>query len=302
MEDRLAKLVKVVEAGSFTKAAAELHISQPALTAAIRKLERELHASLLVRGRHGAALTPAGRIAYRAGLSVLNQAQNLKRELAELTAQKIPLALGAIDSVAEILFVQHQELPRLEEWAEVSLTINNSSLLAQDVAQHKLDLALVAESATLAATLTTQPLGAEPLVVVTHRDHLAQTRQQLRGGKLADFLSYNQNSHTHQLLVETAQARGVTLKPNFYSTSPAIILKLVLGGRGVAALPYLQVKPHLNAGTIAPVKLGNSCLVERRIACLSHANQYVPTQLSDFLEQTQQQLAVISHEAKEQCQ
>ena len=48
MDERLKKFVQLVDSGSYTQASRQLHISQPALSVAIGKLERELHASLLV--------------------------------------------------------------------------------------------------------------------------------------------------------------------------------------------------------------------------------------------------------------
>lgn len=53
-------LVAVAEHGSFSEAALELQLSQPAISHAIATLEEELGVPLFFRGRHGAALTPAG--------------------------------------------------------------------------------------------------------------------------------------------------------------------------------------------------------------------------------------------------
>src|SRR5262245_30957269 len=60
-QDQLAAFGAVARAGSFTRAARVLHLSQPALSRRISNLEEELEAVLLVRGRSGAALTDAGR-------------------------------------------------------------------------------------------------------------------------------------------------------------------------------------------------------------------------------------------------
>ncbi|MDQ3036799.1 MAG: LysR family transcriptional regulator, partial [Myxococcota bacterium] len=57
MLDDLRNLVLVVEHGTFTEAARHAHLSQPGLTASIRRLEQRVGARLLARGRHGASLT-----------------------------------------------------------------------------------------------------------------------------------------------------------------------------------------------------------------------------------------------------
>jgi DNA-binding transcriptional LysR family regulator len=57
---QLRYFVAVGERGSFSRAALDLHLSQPALSEAVRRLEREIGADLLARSSRGAALTPAG--------------------------------------------------------------------------------------------------------------------------------------------------------------------------------------------------------------------------------------------------
>src|SRR5688572_29853136 len=104
MEERLRKFAHLVDVGSFTKAAAELHISQPALSTAIAKLERELRAKLLVRGVRPLALTPAGKLAYQTAKDLSVQADNLKLRLAELAHEQVTLKIGMIDSMASTLF------------------------------------------------------------------------------------------------------------------------------------------------------------------------------------------------------
>src|SRR4051812_50079088 len=57
----LRYLVAVAEEGSFTRAAAREHVAQPAVSTAVRQLERELGVELLERGRRGVRPTEAGR-------------------------------------------------------------------------------------------------------------------------------------------------------------------------------------------------------------------------------------------------
>ena len=76
MEGRLKLFASLIDTGSFTRAAATLRISQPALSTAIRKLERELGSSLLERNDF--SLTDAGRLAYEAGKKLHVSEQNVK--------------------------------------------------------------------------------------------------------------------------------------------------------------------------------------------------------------------------------
>ena len=58
---QIRAFVSVAQLGSFTRAATALHVSQPALTVQIRKLEEALHSRLLDRNSRSVALTRAGR-------------------------------------------------------------------------------------------------------------------------------------------------------------------------------------------------------------------------------------------------
>ena len=58
---RLEAFVQVARTGSISKAAESLFVTQPAVTARLQTLERDLGTPLLVRSRHGSRLTEAGR-------------------------------------------------------------------------------------------------------------------------------------------------------------------------------------------------------------------------------------------------
>ena len=73
MHNRLQFFVRLVETGSYTKAAKDLYLSQPALSIAIQKLERELDAKLIVRSHRSFKLTEAGKVAYAAAKDIDKQ-------------------------------------------------------------------------------------------------------------------------------------------------------------------------------------------------------------------------------------
>ena len=60
--DQLRSFMAIVDSGSFTRAAERCRVSQPTLTAAIKKLESELGGPLLLRERGGSKLTPLGAV------------------------------------------------------------------------------------------------------------------------------------------------------------------------------------------------------------------------------------------------
>src|SRR6266700_6155121 len=81
--EQLEYLAEVVRRGSFRRAAEALHISQPALSEAVRSLERELGVHLLERGRHGARVSDAGRDLLPYILTVLDSVDRLREAAGE---------------------------------------------------------------------------------------------------------------------------------------------------------------------------------------------------------------------------
>src|SRR5579872_4828471 len=79
----LRSLVAVADAGTITDAAAQMHVSQSALSRRLQQLEADLGAPLLVRGRHGVELTPAGRQAVDDGRVIVSRYDRVRRSIRE---------------------------------------------------------------------------------------------------------------------------------------------------------------------------------------------------------------------------
>src|SRR5690606_14705938 len=82
---RLSIFQRVVERGSFSRAARELHLTQPSISAAVDQLEREWGARLLERrGRRGIRPTEAGRVLYERSKEILQLVDRTRLELEEV--------------------------------------------------------------------------------------------------------------------------------------------------------------------------------------------------------------------------
>src|SRR5882757_8519745 len=93
---QLAYFEAVVRHGGFSRAAEQLNIAQPAVSAQVRRLERELGAALLERTTSRVRLTPAGELVLARARSALAQVEGARADLAELAAGRIDLALCPI--------------------------------------------------------------------------------------------------------------------------------------------------------------------------------------------------------------
>jgi len=169
---RLAIFRTVADEQNFSRAAARLAVTQPAVTGNIQALERALGTRLFDRHRRGVQLTPAGETAYAFAVTVINELAALRAQLADLAAgQGGTLALGATLHTAtyllpDILAQFHQEYPA----AYVDLRILSPDAIAEDVARGRLDLGITVEGAPQAG-LQAEPLWLEEAIITAPADH-----------------------------------------------------------------------------------------------------------------------------------
>lgn len=98
MLDQLRHFLLIAEHGTFTAAALRAHLSQPALTASIRRLEEQLDARLFDRGRTGARLTPAGQALLphaRAAVVAVDEGASHVRSLESLESGEVRVGGGS---------------------------------------------------------------------------------------------------------------------------------------------------------------------------------------------------------------
>jgi DNA-binding transcriptional LysR family regulator len=145
--DELRHFLLIAEHGTFTKAAKRAHLSQPALTAAIQRLEDTMGARLFDRGRGGVRLTAAGEALVPHARAVLTSLADGRRAVAEvlaLEAGEVRLGAGATACtylLPPLLAEFHARLPKLR----LMLREATSAEALDAVEAGELDLAVVAE-------------------------------------------------------------------------------------------------------------------------------------------------------------
>jgi LysR family transcriptional regulator, nitrogen assimilation regulatory protein len=167
---QLEYFVRVAELGSFTRAALELDVAQPALSRQVRLLEVELRQTLLVRNGRGALPTEAGKLLLEHGRGILHQVQRARDDLGRLRGGLSGrVALGLPTSVARVLAVPLTRAFR-EAMPEAKLSISEalSSGLQENLASGRLDI-VVLYNAQPSRELDITPLLEEDLLLVRAR-------------------------------------------------------------------------------------------------------------------------------------
>lgn len=144
---QLRYFVKVVEAGSFSRAAATIHVAQPALSQQVAELEEEVGHKLLHRTPRGVQPTSAGQVLFERASSILRRLEELPGVLKSSTGQIAgTVSLGVVASLAELLtgpIVERikSELPKVM----LKCSDGDTESLGARVLAQKLDLAVVFE-------------------------------------------------------------------------------------------------------------------------------------------------------------
>jgi LysR family hca operon transcriptional activator len=237
----LRYFIAVVEEGGLTAAAERrLHTSQPSLSRQIRDLELEVGAQLLTRTPHGIELTAAGRAFLdHARLSVA-QAQTAV-EAARRAARpakpifEVGFLIGEeVDWLAKVTRALGEDLPKLE----LRISSGYSPQLAEDVAQGKLDAAIIRREPK--PDLAYRLLGREPLVVVLPSDHRLAARETIDLTDLKDdpFIGFSDVPHVlRDVVSDYIKARGLRIEPAHRIDNFAMGISLVASTRGFAVLP-----------------------------------------------------------------
>lgn len=286
MEDRIKKFVTLIDAGTYTAAARQLHTSQPALTTAIQKLEREIKSPLLVRGSRALQMTREGGVVYKHGQQLLREEQNLQAELGALAGEKQPFVLGCIDSIA-LTIVQAKLLPILEADSEVSLMVQNSTVLLEELKQGGLDMAIIVEQPQRLPDYAERFLGDEKFALVCRKSEAEHYASEVKSGTLHSFLAYNQGSTTYTMLEGQLQQNRITIEPSLYSTNPSVLAGLAQQGKGITALPLAFAGQHIG-GKLAEIDLRKP--LYRPIYAFWHKDRKLPGSIEDFLDATEIQV------------
>jgi DNA-binding transcriptional LysR family regulator len=231
--------------GSFSRAADECEVSQPALTIAVRKLEGEVGGELFHREGKRLVLTPLGRLIEPALEQAVSGAQSA-RHLAEnfKLLKQAPLRLGLQQTIgpariASFLSTFHRRQPGVE------ITVEDGSfpdLLAR-LDHGEIDFALLSGACALPDAYRCETLYAEPYVVVLPVGHPLGRLQTIR---LADV---NGEAYVDRLSCEMREAvmalsrnRGVSLYATFRSEREDWVEAMVLAGLGFAFMPQYSIR------------------------------------------------------------
>ncbi|WP_260854126.1 LysR family transcriptional regulator [Paraburkholderia sp. BCC1886] len=252
----MRSFVHIARVGSFSRAAAELYIAQPALSRQIAKLEAELGTSLFVRYGRGVRLTSAGAQLLERAEIILNYvaqtAEHVRESSDRLTGH---IALGMPPAVGTKVSAPIVEAFR-ERWPAVGLHMREglSSSLQEWLLDRRVDIAIVYNQPPLEA-FDIVPLCSEAMVVVGPPDRPGiemRSDTPLRIRDLAELpLIVPGFPHANRRVLEQAAVQhGVHLRIVLEVDSVTLTKALVQRGLGYSLLTYTAIEEEVTRGEL----------------------------------------------------
>ena len=257
---------------SFSRAAEELHLTQPAVSAQIVALETALKARLFDRAGRRLALTDAGRLALVAADDILRRIDQFEGELADLlTPGAGSLKIGASHVVGIYLLPGIlAEFRTRYPAADLVVRVDTRHKVVEMVLRGELDLAVIGEGAPESdERLATKSIARDRLVLIAPPQHPLAETGVVTTEVLAElpFVSPAPDSASAETLFQQLHAAGVMLKSVIEMGNIGAVKRAVESGLGVSIISRLAVERELQAGSLVSLTVAGVPLERDLLLC-----------------------------------
>jgi DNA-binding transcriptional LysR family regulator len=232
---------------SFTKAADELHLTQPAVSMQIRQLEQQAGVSVTEQLGRQIHLTEAGKEVYRYARMILqhiDEMDDVLNRIKGLSGGKLQIA--AISSAnyfaPKLLGTFHQRFPEIS----VSMEVTNQTAVLRLVTENEVDMAIMGQPPK-DASLDAIPFMDNPLVVVAPPDHRLAGRKRIPLKELEKevFLTREPGSGTRGAMQRFFREHKLKLTTGMEMGSLSGIKQSVMAELGLGLLPRGAIQAEL---------------------------------------------------------
>ena len=282
----LKYLISLAERGSFTSAARDHFVTQPAVSIALRKLEEQLGQRLYhIEGRT-VLFTQAGEIALEYARKLTELETELFQRMGDLEGfRRGRISLGTIDAASIYVLPEVFSLFR-ERFTgiEVKLEISSTMILVEKMDAGQLDLVIGTIPVDGGREHEIFPIYSEPLLVIAPPGHPLTGGTSVSAGSLSGhpFISFHEGSITRRIVERALAEKGVTPVIAMAIDSPEAIKHLVSSGLGLAVLPRRVVQGELEEGSLVALDV-KGLHIERKLGLILRSEHYISATARIFL-------------------
>lgn len=290
---QLHALVAIADEGSFSAAAARVHLSQPALSLLVKQLEERLELKLFHRTTRKVELTAAGQeflVTARRVLAEVDEAIDQLRDYADCRRGRVTVA--ALPSLASTLLAEAiAGFRRMHPQIRVVIRDGVADVVAQALKSGEVELALgfaVQGEDELAAT----HLLMDELVAIARPEDVPKRQRALSWSLLAQrpLIAMASGTSIRRLTDQAFAQLGIAPEPAYEVSFMTTAIALVENGEGMAVLPSSALPAvfpsHLKRLTLQEPRVERQiCILERRGRARSPAAERLIAHLLEFTAQ-----------------
>lgn len=261
IEFRLKVFHVVARRLSFSKAAGELGLTQPAVTHQVKQLEDQYGVCLFDRHHNRIELTEAGRVLLGNLERLIDEAENAEEQVRAFQDRRVGvLRIGASSTIgAYLLPPVLAAMKRRNPGLDLKVSVGNSDETAAWIVDHVLDIGIV-EGPVTAPGLKRHPYAEDELVVVADPSHPCAATGEITAGRLArePFISREEGSGTRSFINSLIRAKQINIpKENVVLElgSSTAIKNAVREGLGVSILSVRAIGAELALGALAALRV-----------------------------------------------
>ena len=258
---QLAAFCAVVERRSFSQAAEQLGVTQPAVSLQIRSLEKRLGTQLLDRSGRRVEPTEAGNRLYRSAQRLLAMEEQLLADLGDEAEGELAgrLEIGASTGPGgTVLPVVLAEFQQLHPGVHVALAVSDTQHVVEQVARREVELGVVGASRRHRGVVF-EPFFHDQVVLAVPRGHLfagkTVTLEELKGEPL---VLMQEGAGVRQVIEEELRTAGVRLRDLDVRLELGLqesARSAVIAGFGVTFISRSAIEADLAAGTVATARV-----------------------------------------------
>ncbi len=263
---------------SYTRAAEELHLSQPAVSMQIRQLEDQAGLQLFEKLGRKLHLTEAGRELFQYSRSILHdlhEAEEVMEALKGLNTGKLNIGVASTVNyfAPRLLAAFSQRYPGIS----LSLEANNRENLVHMLNANEKDLVLMGRPPQQ-MDLESEPFLENPLVVIAPPEHPLAKKRSISLQRLAEetFVMREAGSGTRAAMERFFNEQGVTLKTGMQMTRNEAIKQAVRAGLGLSIVSIHSIELELETQRLVVLDVDGLPIKRRWFLVYRHGKRLSP--------------------------
>ncbi|MCI8517807.1 MAG: LysR family transcriptional regulator [Hungatella sp.] len=258
--EHIIMFYKIATEKSISKVAQNNHISQPALSQQMQRLEEELNVKLLERSNRGIELTRAGQILQKYAVQFMHLYSDLKEELDNLNTGSNTFHITATSVACNYalpcsLYKVNRQFPDYT----FHLASAPSSDVIRQVLDERTDLGFIVGT-TDSQELVCKEAYQDKIYLVARSDYLIDSQITLEILKQHPLIMLNESFSSYRLLCNYIKQLGYpvgSFHTMFHLDSTESVKSAVQAGHGLAFLPYIAVKKELYQKQLKMIEIEN---------------------------------------------